>query len=408
MGQSKEIRSRSLTRDTQFSYLPDGDRYLMHKGDPQFRFVVIGTGINGQEHIRVTHLEGRAMIHGVYDPNPRSIEGAKVAHQETGHGNDLVVYDTLEDACADPDVDAYIISTPNYTHLEIVRAVAQTGKHILLEKPISTTAEGALEITQIASSYPAVFQIGLQYRYKAMYTEAIYEALHRQSIGTIKMVGIQEYRMPFFDKVNQWNKFSRFSGNTLVEKCCHYFDLLNLFAGARATSVYASGSMGVNFREFEYNGEKSDILDNAMVVVNYANGVRGSFNLCMFAPMFSEEFTVCGDEGRIRAWEHQDFLTNLEMDSYMEILSGENKPSRKMQPGYPTWIERSGHNGATYYEHVNFIENILGNPTATATADDGLWSVLVALAAQESIETGELVKMDAFLAQHGIMTQATA
>jgi hypothetical protein len=32
--------------------------------------------------------------------------------------------------------------------------------------------------------------------------------------------------MPFLDKVNQWNKFARFSGNTLVEKCCHYFDLL--------------------------------------------------------------------------------------------------------------------------------------------------------------------------------------
>ncbi len=400
---SKEITSRALKRDTQFSYLPDADRYLMNKGQPRYRFNVIGTGINGQEHIRVTHLEGRATIHGVYDPNPRSIEGAKIAHAETMPQTPLVVYDSLAAACNDPAVDGLIISTPNYTHLEVVREAAKSGKHILLEKPIGTMAADSLEITRIASSYPAVFQLGLQYRYKAIYAESIYEALARRSVGEIKMVGIQEYRMPFFDKVNQWNKFSRFSGNTLVEKCCHYFDLLNLFAGSYAVSVFASGSMSVNFKEFEYNGEKSDILDNAMVVVNYANGVRGSFNLCMFAPMFSEELTVCGDEGRIRAWEHQDFLTNFDMDSHMEIMCDENKPSRRMQPGYPTWIERSGHNGATYYEHVNFIENIEGKPTNTATAQEGLWSVLVALAAQQSIKTGEVVQMEAFLRSQEIV-----
>jgi myo-inositol 2-dehydrogenase/D-chiro-inositol 1-dehydrogenase len=85
------------------------------------------------------------------------------------------------------------------------------------------------------------------------------------------------------DKVKQWNKFSKFSGGTLVEKCCHYFDLLNMFSQSRPVSVFATGSQAVNFLEFEYNGEKSDILDNAIVSVVYENGVRASFNLCMFA-----------------------------------------------------------------------------------------------------------------------------
>ncbi len=401
---SKEIRSTALSLDSQFSYLPDGDRYLMDRGQAGYRFNVIGTGINGQEHIRVTHLEGRATIHGVYDPNPKSIDGARAMHARFAPQprSELVIYDTLEAACNDPEVDGLIISTPNYTHLDVVRVAAQSGKHILLEKPISTNARDAVEITNIAENYAGVFQIGLQYRYKAMYTESIYEALARHSIGDIKLVGIQEYRMPFFDKVNQWNKFSRFSGNTLVEKCCHYFDLLNLFAGARPVSVYASGSMSVNFREFEYNGEKSDILDNTMVIINYENGVRGNFTLCMFAPMFSEELTICGDEGRIRAWEHQDFLSNMELESHMEVMCGESKPSRIMKPGYPTWIEQSGHSGATFYEHLNFIENIEGRNTNAATAREGLWSVLVALAAQESIETGQVVTIDDYLARQEV------
>ena len=65
--------------------------------------------------------------------------------------------------------------------------------------------------------------------------------------------------------------------------------------------------MAVNFKDFEYKGAKSDILDNAMVIVNYENGVRASFNLCMFAPMIYEELVLCGDEGRLKAWERRIF-----------------------------------------------------------------------------------------------------
>ena len=173
---------------------------------------------------------------------------------------------------------------------------------------MATTIQDAHAIMQIAQGHPAVFQIGLQYRFKPIYVEAIHEALARKTIGDIKTISILEHRFPFLDKVKQWNKFSKYSGGTLVEKCCHYFDLMNLFAGARPVSVFATGSAAVNFFNFEYAGEKSDILDNAFVVVTYANGVRASFNLCMFAPMFYEELVLCGDEGRLKATENEDFL----------------------------------------------------------------------------------------------------
>jgi predicted dehydrogenase len=402
MKYSKVIRSRALSRDPQFSYLPDADRYLLATPKPQYRFNVIGTGLNGQEHIRVTHLEGRATIHGIYDPSPRSVDGARIAHAQYRPDNDLVVYESLETACHDPAVDGLIICTPNYTHPEVIRIAVQSGKHLLLEKPIATTIQDAAAVTQIAESYPAVFQVGLQYRYKAIYAEAIYEVLTRQTLGSIKLVSMQEHRIPFLDKVNQWNKFAKFSGNTLVEKCCHYFDLLNLFAQSRPVSVYASGSTAVNFKDFEYDGEKSDILDNAMVVVNYENEVRANFNLCMFAPMFYEELVLCGDEGRLKGWERQDFLSDLQLETELEILCSENKPSRRMRPAYPAWIERSGHSGATYYEHVNFIDKIEERDTNAATAREALWSVIVAVAAQRSITMGQAVSIDDLLASEQV------
>jgi len=401
MKMGSEFGINAVGDNIRFDYLPDEDRYLVAKGQPKYKFNIIGTGIIGQEHINITHLEGRATIHGIYDPNPRSIERAKVVNAKWSD-HELVVYDSLEAACNDPEVDALIICTPNYTHIDVVRVAAKSGKHILTEKPLATTIEDALEITQIAESYEAVFQVGLQYRYKTISVESIHEVFDRKSIGDVKMVSMQEHRIPFLDKVNQWNKFAKYSGDTLVEKCCHYFDLINLFAQGKPKRVMASGSMAVNFTDFEYEGEKSDVLDNAFVIVDYDNGVRGSFSLCMFSPLFYEELVVCGDGGRLKATESKDFLPGGDLKSNIEVMTGTKSPSRRLEPAYPTWIENSGHNGATYYEHVYFVDNIEGKPTNTATAREGLMSIVVAYAAQESIKRGQVVDIDDMLEEMNI------
>ena len=47
--------------------------------------------------------------------------------------------------------------------------------------------------------------------------------------------------------------------------------------------VFASGGQDVNHLDEEYDGQRPDILDNAFVIVDFANGVRGCLDLCMFA-----------------------------------------------------------------------------------------------------------------------------
>jgi len=362
---------------------------------------VIGAGTMGQEHIRVTLFEGRATIHGVYDPEPLSVDNAKAA-VACFSKEPLKVYESLDEACNDPDVDGLIICTPNFTHIDVVRAAAQSGKHIMVEKPVATTIADAYEIAQIAGKHPAIFQVGLQYRYKSIYTEAIHEALERRTLGDIKVVSMVEHRLPFLDKVGQWNKYSQFSGGTLVEKCCHYFDLINLFAQSRPKRVFASGSMAVNFKEFEHEKGKADILDNAMVVIEYENGVRGNFELAMFVPMFYEELVLCGDIGRLRASENLDFLPGATLKSQLEIFGGETFPSRMTTPSYPVAIEESGHNGATFFEHVHFVDSIDNGASTGPTAMDAFWSVVVGVAAETSVATGEPVDIQDLLKENGL------
>ncbi len=379
-------------------YLREEDLYLYDTPVPDYRFNIIGTGLIGQEHIQVTMLEGHGTIHGIFDSSRHSLEYTEEMFHRNYPKQPLKVYESLTEACNDPEADALFICTPNYSHMEVVREAVKSGKPIFLEKPMVTKLEDAVELRNIAKDYPAVFQVGLQYRYKAIYTEARREALEHRSLGQIRNISIVENRLPFLDKVDQWNKFSEYSGGTLVEKCCHYFDLFNLFAQSKPKTVYAVGGQDVNFKKFERNGKKSDILDNAYVTVVYENGIRCSFHLCMFCPMFYEELTICGEQGRIRAYENENFLPGAPEHTHFEMHCADHRPSIISSPCYPVTIQQSGHMGGTYFEHKIFIDNLDGRKTDSATVEDGFWSVVVGIAAEQSVKTGQVVEIDKLLA----------
>ena len=305
------------------------------------------------------------------------------------------VYETLDQACADPETDALFICTPNHTHLDLMRIAARHDKAIFLEKPIATSVDDAYEVCKLAANHSKSVQFGLQYRYKAIYAEAIEETLHRGSLGRVHQVSIAEHRFPFLDKVDQWNKFNANTGGTLIEKCCHYFDLLNLFAGGIPTRVFASGHQAVNFLDFEKEGRRADGLDHAQVIIDYDNEAVGAFSLCMFAPGSSEDLVLCGDYGRLHASEKS--VLGASNENRIDIWVGENGAARTVIPAYPPYIETAGHHGSTFFEHVAFIDALRTGNGSGATIESGFWSVVVGAAAQLSIERREAVSIEEIL-----------
>ena len=138
-------------------------------------------------------------------------------------------------------VDVYLISSPNFTHIGILKDVIKTKKHILVEKPLCTNTKDCLEIKKLTKDYPSVFWTAMEYRYMPPVAKFINE-IHNKTIGELKTLTIREHRFPFLKKVNNWNRFEKNTGGTLVEKCCHFFDLMCLIAKSKPISVYASGA----------------------------------------------------------------------------------------------------------------------------------------------------------------------
>ena len=380
------------------SLIPESP-YHPQQGKP--RLLIVGAGMMGREHLRVTQQLGWAEVQGIVDPFDGSIEWAQ-SDWALLSSQPLTVYADLREACLDSAVDAIVICSPNHTHYDVLKIVCESGKPILLEKPMATTLADAMEILRLAREYPSVIQLGMQYRFKAQYVEALFEIRAKASLGAVKTVAMSEYRPPFLDKVNQWNKFNRHSGGTLVEKCCHYFDLMNVIAASRPKKIYASGGRGVNFLDFEWRGVPSDIDDHAMVIIDYANGIRASFTLNMFCQELYEELVVVGECGRLVASEQASFHPDTPSEARLQVEVPGHSAYRPQPVGYPPWIEETGHYGATFFEHIAFHRQLAGERVDAATPQQALWSLIVASAAQYSMAIGQAVDVATFCTQEGV------
>jgi predicted dehydrogenase len=311
------------------------------------RYGVIGTGMMGVEHINnILHLDG-AVVTAVADPVSASLDWAQLA---VGLETPLARFADHR-ALLDAGVcDAVVVATPNVTHVDVLLDVLDAGPHVLVEKPLCTTVADCRRVIERAADRPdRCVWMGLEYRYMPP-TMRLLETVRSGVLGDVRMVSIREHRFPFLPKVGNWNRFNRNTGGTLVEKCCHFFDLMRLVAGADPTRVFASGGHDVNHLDEMYEAGVPDMLDNAYVVVDFANGVRGALDLSMFAEggRYEQELCVVGDLGKLEA--------TVPGESVWLGLRHEPGQREIPAPLSPEVTYEGFHHGSSQLEHLRFIE----------------------------------------------------
>jgi len=351
----------------------------------EFRYGVIGTGMMGREHIANINVIPGARVVAIADPDTGSLElGQKQANLD----GSSCFHDYGELLGWGP-LDAIIVATPNHTHAEVVIDVLQTEAHLLIEKPLATTVTDCDRIIDAARGHNGMVWMGLEYRYKPPIARLI-EEVHAGRAGRVHMVAIREHRYPFLDKVGAWNRFKRYTGGTLVEKCCHFFDLMTLITQAAPVRVLASGAQDVNHLDEEYEGETPDILDNAYVIVDYDNGSRAMLDLCMFAEgsRNEQELYVVGDRGKIEAFVPESIVRRGERHDGT-VTEFEVSDDRIAYGGL--------HDGSSYLQHLDFIEAVRQRAEPKVTLEDGRLAVAVGVAGHLSIDEGRPVMMDEVL-----------
>lgn len=349
------------------------------------RYGIIGSGMMGIEHLlNLAHVPG-AQVTAIADPHEGSRDWARMA---APHNMVFEAFEDHRDLLESGRCDAVVIATPNMTHHEILLDVLATDLHVLVEKPLCTTVPHCQEVIDVAAGRRGVVWVGLEYRYMPPVARLVRRA-HGGELGRVQMIAIREHRFPFLRKIGDWNRFNRNTGGTLVEKCCHFFDLMNHIAQDRPLRVMASGGQDVNHLDEVYDGEVPDILDNAFVIVEYADGIRASLDLCMFAEASTnqEEVSVIGDVAKAEA-----FLPSMEMRIGRREQGSEGVRCEVVTDDRVRW--EGFHHGSSYLEHLDFLAACRTGSAPAVTLDDGLWSVAVGVAAQRSIAERRVVALD--------------
>lgn len=347
---------------------------------------IVGAGMMGREHLlNIRALDGAAVV-AIADPHVPSQEAALALSPN------LKIFSNHKDLLDSGICDVLVVSTPNNTHAEVMLDILshRNPHHVLVEKPLCTNIEDCYKVLEATKARPEVLvQVGLEYRYMPPVAKLI-SVVKSNALGKVKMVTIREHRFPFLVKVHNWNRFNSNTGGTLVEKCCHFFDLMNLIIGASPVRVMASGAQNVNHLTESYDGQVPDIIDNAYVIVEYDNGVRAMLDLCMFAEGGNNEQEICvvGDVGKGEAFVPESIVR-------LGTRTGGRKGVETLEV-HDERIKYEGlHHGSSFLEHLEFLGAVRthGEQPPMASLYDGLLSVAMGIAAQKSIELGKAVSL---------------
>jgi predicted dehydrogenase len=360
------------------------------------RYGIIGCGMMGQEHLRNIALLPDVQVAAIHEPDA----AMRAACAALAPG--AVFCDSLADLLAQPALDCLLIASPNHLHARQMAEIAATRPlPVLVEKPLFTAPDAAAAIAGLAAGYPAPVWVAMEYRYMPPVACLIDSA--EAETGGIRMLTIREHRFPFLGKVGDWNRFNANTGGTLVEKCCHFFDLMRHVLRDDPVRVMASGGQAVNHLDERYDGKAPDIWDHAYVIVDFARGARAMLELCMFAEgaRYQEEISAVGPRGKIeclvpgpgRFWP-----AHLGAAPVPQVIVSPRDPKgpRVLEvPVDPALLAAGDHNGSTFYQHQRFAAAVRGAGPVEVSVRDGWWAVAMGMAAQESAATGRAIEIAA-------------
>lgn len=166
---------------------------------------------------------------------------------------------------ADPAVELVHIVTPPNLHAEMAGAALQSGKHVLVEKPLATTDEDARAILDAARTAGKVAGVNYVMRYNPLY-QLVLRIAREGHLGELTHAEFQNYASDEGLDDGHWFWDKEQSGGIFVEHGVHFFDIIGAIAGAPARRVLGQTWTRADGKE-----------DRVQALVTYENGVEASF-----------------------------------------------------------------------------------------------------------------------------------
>jgi myo-inositol 2-dehydrogenase/D-chiro-inositol 1-dehydrogenase len=276
----------------------------------------------------------------------------------------------LDELLADRGVDAVAICSSTETHADLIVAVAQAGKAIFCEKPIS------LDLAEVDRALAAVdaagvpFQIGFNRRFDPAH-QAVHEAVMRGEVGEPQLVRIssRDPEPPPMDYV-------RGSGGIFLDMTIHDFDMARYVTGSEVVEVFARGAVRVD-PAFAEAGD----VDTALVTLVHENG-------CLTAIDNSRQ-AVYGYDQRVEVFGSRGMASSENPLAHTTVVRTVDGTSMAALPYF--FLER--YIPSYLREWAAFVGAVRSGTTPPVSSADARAPLVIGLAAWQSLTEGRPVTL---------------
>ena len=335
------------------------------------RICLIGAGRAGEVHGDVyNNYVKNSEIVAVIDNN---LEKAKNLVKKYNLKESLAFY-TLRDAINIIKFDAVVITTPTFTHHDYAIEAAQNKIHVFCEKPMATTTRDCDKMIKACQDAGIILQIGFMRRFDSGFLYAK-NLINEGKIGEPTIIKSLTHGpgLP-----GEWALDIKNSNGMLAEVNSHDFDTIRWLSGTEYESIYA---VAKNFKCPEIGKKFPNFYDTAIVSLRLQNGILGLIDsVCPCFYGYDARAEIIGTKGII-------FIGSLQDSTTITCTKENNIVAKQIM----SWKKRF--HEAYIAEDRHFIECILGNKEPSANGEDGKKAVAAVVAANNSILSGQPVKI---------------
>lgn len=191
----------------------------------------------------------------------------------------------MDEALADPAVDAVLIALPTSLHRMATERAAAAGKHVFCEKPIARTVADADAMTAACDAAGVVFQVGHVVRFYPEYAR-IKQVIDAGTLGQIAMVRTQRRSAPVMER-SPWFADLEKNGGLIIDLMIHDIDTLRWYFG-EPERLYAHG---LSYTEWQQT------RDIAMASLRFRNGTIAHLDASWAHGGFYTAIEVAGSKG---------------------------------------------------------------------------------------------------------------
>ncbi|HSJ67505.1 MAG TPA: Gfo/Idh/MocA family oxidoreductase [Anditalea sp.] len=407
---------------------------LWDRPGEKMKVALVGTGVRGVNmfgrDIKKEYPDQIEFV-GLSDINPGRLEFAKEYIGVT-----CPTFLDFDEMMTQTKPDVLIVTTVDNTHHEFIIKGLEYGANVITEKPMTTDEFKCQAILDAEKKSAKKVIVTFNYRYSP-HRQKMYEMLRAGEIGELTSVDFHWYLDTSHgaDYFRRWHGFKEKGGTLLVHKSTHHFDLLNWWINSDPQEVFAYGDLelygkngpfrhthcrpcphkdkcdfywDITKREHlvdlyvdneEHDGylrdgcvyrEDIDIYDKMAVQIKYMNNVQVSYSLTTYSPYEGYRIAFNGTKGRMEAWIK-------EKQPWEEAAVDEIRLTKNFGDTEIISIAhgKGGHGGGDIrLKDKLFKDPNLPDPARqSAGTRDGALSILIGIAARNSIETGKPIRI---------------